>query len=281
MARTIDEIQQSMLDAITADPVLSPVATSTSKVAIFRLFTRIVAACAWTVEVLFDTHKAEVNETIANLKPHTLRWYANKAKDFQYGFDLPLDSDVYNNASFTEEQIDESKIVSYVAVTEGNDKRLRIKCAKNDGADLAPLAAEELQSFSEYMARIKDAGVKLNIESNQADRIKLELKVYYDPLILDSNGSRIDGANSQPVQSAVKNYLKSLPFNGYFVLAYLTDTLQQVDGVVIPHIVSCETAYAAFGFSSVDVMYLPDAGYLRFENDTDLTITFIAQEKLV
>lgn len=280
MARTIDEIQESMLAAIAADATLAPVATSTSKVAIFKLFTRIVAAAAWTIEVLFDTLKTELNDLLAALKPHSLRWYANKAKDFQYGYSLPIDTDKYDNTGLTEEQIEDSKIVRYSAVTEGDDGKLRIKVAK-ENADLEPLAVGELASFSEYMARIKDAGVRLLITSNTPDKLKLTLKIFYDPLILDSNGQRIDGSDLTPIQTAVKNYLKNLPFNGVFVLAYLVDALQQVEGVVIPHIESCSTSYAAFPFTTVNVQYLPDAGYLRFENDADLTLQFEPQSQLL
>lgn len=280
MARTIDEIQQSMLDAIAADATLSGVATSTSKVAMYRLFTRIVATCAWTVEVLFDTLRTEINDLLANLKPHTARWYANKSKAFQYGYDLAADSDIYDNTGLTEEQIDDSLIVKYAAVVEGDDKVLRVKVAK-ESTDLEPLDAGELAAFTEYMGRIKDAGVKLNIESNEADKLKMSLEIFYDPLILNSDGERIDGSDPEPVQNAITEYLKNLPFNGIFVLAYLVDALQQVDGVVIPHIETCETQYAAFPFVSVDVKYLPDAGYLRFDDiNTDLTLTFIPQSQL-
>lgn len=280
MARTIDEIQQGMLDGIAADPVLSLVATSTSKVSIFRLFTRIVATAIWTLEVLFDTLKAELNELLAALKPHTLRWYAGKAKAFQYGYDLAVDSDTYDNTGETEEDIDASLIVKYSAVTEGNDGKLRIKVA-TESTDLEPLSAPQLEAFTEYMQRIKDAGVKLLIESNAADKLKLSLKIYYDPLILNGVGQRIDGSDLEPVQTAVKTYLKNLPFNGTFVLAFLVDALQLVDGVVIPHIVTAEASYGAFDFSTINVQYLPDAGYLRFENEEDLTIEFIPQSKLI
>jgi hypothetical protein len=279
MARTIAEIQQSMIDDIQADPVLAPVSTSTSKTALWRLWTRIVAVCAWTVEVLFDTFKSEVNEVVATLKPHTERWYASKARAFQYGYSLALDSDVYDNSALTETQIDDSQIVKYAAVTPV-DKKLRIKVAKETG-DLAPLTAPELAAFAEYMARIKDAGVKLIIDSLPADKLKLSLKIYYDPLILNATGGRIDGADSEPVQNAVDVFLKNLPFNGTFVIAFLVDALQKVDGVVIPHIDSCETKYGALPFTSVDVKVVPDSGYLRFEVAGDLTIEFIPQGQLV
>ena len=281
MARTIDEIQQSMLTAIAADETLSTVATSTSKVAIFRLFTRIVATAIWTIEVLFDTLKTELSELLAQLKPHSLRWYAQKAKDFQYGDSLAVDSDKYDNTGLTDEEIEESQIVKHSAVTEGEDGKLRIKVAK-EVSDLEPLSAPELAAFVEYMQRIKDAGVKLLIESNEADYLKLSLKIYFDPLIMNSAGEYIDGSNATPVQTAVKNYLKNLPFNGTFVLAYMVDALQLVDGVVIPHVVTAEAKYAAFPFTTINVQYLPDAGYLRFEDEnTDLIIEFIPQSQLL
>lgn len=279
MARTINEIQQSMLDSIAADPVLGQKLTSTSKTALHRLLTRIVAVCAWTIETLFDTLRAELSDLLAAMKPHTLRWYANKALEFQAGRSLATDSDKYDNTGLTEDQIEATKIVKYVAVTE-QQKNLRIKVATDTG-DLVPLDEDQLKSFTEFMSRVKDAGVKLQIDSLPADKLKLTLRIYYDPLILDSVGQRIDGTDLSPVQSAVKNYLKNLPFNGTFVLAYLVDALQKVDGVVIPHIVTAEATYAAIPFTAIDVKYLPDAGYLRFESDSDLTIEFVAQSQLL
>ncbi|NOS94529.1 MAG: nucleotidyltransferase [Cyclobacteriaceae bacterium] len=278
MARTIDEIQQSIITEVQADTTLAPVATSTSKTALWRLWTRVVAIAAWTVEVLFDTLKAEVNELLAVLKPHTLKWYATKAKAFQYGYSLPDDTDLYDNTGLTETQISDSQIVKYVAVVE-QTKNLRLKVAKL-ATDLAPLSAPELTAFREYMARVKDAGVKLIIDSNVADKLKLNIEIYYDPLILNDAGQRIDGSDLQPVQNAINKYLQNLPFNGVFVLAYLVDELQKVDGVVIPNITQALSSYGLFSFTSINVKYQPDSGYLRFENPTDLVITWIAQSPL-
>jgi hypothetical protein len=278
MARTIDEIQQSIITEVQADTTLAPVATSTSKTALWRLWTRIVAVAAWTVEVLFDTLKAEVNELLAVLKPHTLKWYATKAKAFQYGYSLPADTDVYDNTGLTETQISDSQIVKYVAVVE-QTKNLRLKVAKL-ATDLAPLTAPELTAFREYMARVKDAGVKLIIDSNVADKLKLNIEIYYDPLILNDAGQRIDGSDLQPVQNAINKYLQNLPFNGVFVLAYLVDELQKVDGVVVPNITQALATYGLLPFTSINVKYQPDSGYLRFENSGDLVLTWIAQSPL-
>src|SRR5690348_4720476 len=112
MARTISQIQQALLDQVAADSTLSSLLTSTSNVAIWRLWTYVVAFCQWTIETLFDQHVAEVTNIIATQKPHTLQWYVTMAKQFQYGDSLVADSDIYA-------VLDPSKqIISYAAATE-------------------------------------------------------------------------------------------------------------------------------------------------------------------
>jgi hypothetical protein len=170
--------------------------------------------------------------------------------------------------------------VAYAAVVEA-ERGLRIKVAKDNGTDLERLhPTEEMPAFTAYMNRVKDAGVKLLITSTAADELKLSLEVYYDPLILDSTGSRLDGSDNKPVQKAVRNYLRNLPFNGIFVLAYLVDVLQQVPGVVVPHVLAANARFASLPFTSFGVQYQPDSGYLRLINEGDLTITWIAKEPI-
>jgi hypothetical protein len=278
MARTIDEIQQAMITEIQADATLSTVATSTSKTALWRLWTRIVAVAAWTVEVLFDTLRVELSDLLDLLKPHSLRWYATKAKAFQYGYTLPADTDKYDNTGVSEEDLDNSLIVKYVAVVE-QTKNMRLKVAKL-GTDLEPLTVGELTAFSEYMARVKDAGVKLIIDSLPADKLKLTVDIYYDPLVLNNVGQRIDGSDLEPVKNAITKYLQNLPFNGVFVLAYLTDELQKVSGVTIPNITLAQSSYGLFPFTSIQVKYQPDSGYLRFQLPGDLVLNYIPQSPL-
>jgi hypothetical protein len=274
MARTITTIQNNIIAGVAANATLSPLLTSTSRVAIWRLLALVVATAIWTLETLFDIHVADVNETISKLKPHSLRWYAEKATAFQFGYNLVDDADYYDNTGLDETTVEASKVVAYAAVVE-QDRGLRIKVARDVGADLAALTAPQLDAFEEYMKRIKDAGVRLNITSTAADELKLSLEIYYNPLVLNSAGGRLDGTVSEPVQDAVKEYLKNLPFNGVFVLQNLVDVLQLVDGVKIAHLVGSQARYGLLPFQSFGVKYLPDAGYLRLANPGDLTITFI------
>lgn len=261
--------QRTLLGLPADDP------TQWSRVSIKRLWVWVFAFIAYVQATLWDAFASEVDATIAALRPHTLQWYALKAQAFQFGYPLPADSDVYDNTGLTEQQIAASKIVSYAAVIE-QDRGLRIKVATTAGNDLTPLSAGQLTAFTAYMQRIKDAGVKLNITSTAADSLKLSVKIFYDPLVLNAQGQRIDGTADTPVQDAIGNFLRNLPFNGVFVLQSLVDALQVVSGVSIVQVLSAEATYGALPYASIAVRYTPDAGYLRIVNSNDLTLTFEA-----
>lgn len=275
MARTIIEIRDTMLEQKAAQTALDGL-TSISATAIWRLVFYIVAVAIWSLEKLYDIFVLQVNETIATLKPHSNRWYATKAKAFLYGYDLVTETDYYDTSNLTDDDIATASIVAYAAVTD-QERGIRIKVAKLVSNELTLLSSPELLAFTEYMERIKDAGVKLLITSAVADSLKLTMQVYYNPLVLNASGSRLDGVTSTPVLDAVKAYLKNLPFNGVFVTEYLVDALQQVDGVIIPHIMLASARYGALPYSTFAVKYTPDSGYLRLISDADLTIEYIAQ----
>lgn len=274
MARTIADIQAEIIAAKEARPELAEL-NSSSRTATWRLWLYITAVCIWTLEVMFDLHKVEVANYINNMKPHSPLWYANLAKAYQHGQVLPPDTDMYDNTGLTDEEIQERKIVAYAAVVKA-ERGLRIKLAKVVGSDLGKLdAVTEMPSIRNYLGRTGDAGVKLLITSDDPDSLKLSLAIYYDPLVLDNEGARLDGSNNEPVQAAIRNYLRNLPFDGIFVLAYLVDVLQQVPGVTVPHILSASARYGVLTYTSFNVEYQPDAGYLRLLDPADLVLSFI------
>ena len=275
MARSITDIQQSLISQVQADATLGPLLTSTSKVAIWRLWTYISAVCQWTIENLQDIFKSDVNTTIATLKPHTPKWYASKVLAFQFGYDLPADSDVYDNTNLTADQITASQVVNYVAVVE-QGKFLRIKVATLNNGDLAALPNDQLTALIAYLQLIKDAGVKLLVTTGAPDGLKLSADIFYNALVLNANGNRNDGTAATPVQDAINNYLKNLPFNGVFALQSLDNILQAVDGVTLINFTGASAQFGILPYSSFAVYYLPDSGYLRFINPADLQLNFIA-----
>lgn len=273
MARTIQQIQQSIIDAKNADSTLSGL-NSTSNVAIWRLWTYIVAVCMWTIENLFDAHKAEVGGIITNMKPHTLQWYVNKAKAYQYGDSLPDGSDTYAVIDTTKQ------VVAYAAAQENTQiSKVRMKVAALSGNTLIPLTTGQLSGLITYMQLIKDAGVALYITSQNADRLVLNITIYYDALVLDATGKRLDGTDDTPVKNAIQEYLQSLPFNGLFTVMRLVDALQAVDGVVIPTMNSVQAAFGFLPLQTIVTEYQPESGYLNIA-DADLTITYTAHEPI-
>ena len=275
MARTIQEIQTLIYQAKAQEPALNEL-NSTSKVAIWRLWVYIIAVAIWSLEKLFDQHRADIDKRLAELKPHTARWYRSKALAFQYGFNLLPDSDKFNNQGHTEEAIEASKIVKYSAVIESkNEGRLIVKIAGEQGEQLQPITDAQKQAFEAYLQEIKDAGVRLSVVNYQPDILHLQMKIVYDPLVLDSNGQSILHA-TKPVERAIKDYLKRLPFNGELVLAHLIDALQQAEGVKIPHLVLAQskniTSGGGYGaFETIEISKIPTAGYFTIDNFNDIT----------
>ena len=275
MARTLEIIIAEMIANKEAELGLAGL-TSTSKVSIWRLMIYVVAFAVWSLEILFDQHKDEVNSILTQLKPHTARWYRNKALAFQYGFDLYPDTDVFVNEGKTPEQIEASKIIKYSAVTEAtNESRLIIKIATEDSnGELSPISEAEKESFDAYVDETRDAGVKVTIINYLPDILRLTLKIYYDPLVLTSEGVAITGINAgkKPVEIALKEFMKELDFDGKLILSALVDKLQETEGVKIPHLVNAASSwiddngnyYATF--ENIAVKKIPVSGYFKIEN---------------
>lgn len=284
MARSIEQIKTSMAEAFMQDTNLAikygfevgaDFNNTFSKVSIESLLLYIVAVGIWTLERLFDTHSTEVTDYIATMKPHSLRWYVEKAKAFMYGEpvlpELISGSDVYDTTDMTDEQIAQAKIVTFAACTE-NNATLYLKVAK---AGPAPLTADEKAAFIAYLHEIKDAGVRIDVISEQGDYLKLYMVIYYDPLLINADGeSKADG--TKVVEQAIKEYIENIPFNGEFRKNELEDAIQAVDGVVM---VEFNAAYhsetgAEDTYDEVVPYCKPASGYFKFDNADLSDVTY-------
>ncbi len=276
MARTIEIIYDEMLQRKSAMPSLDTL-DSTSKVAIWRLLLYIVAVSIWTIEKLFDTHKSELTTAIGNQKSGTLSWYRTAALKFQYGFDLLDDSDKFNNTNATAEQITTSKIIKYAAVNEGGANGVIIvKIAGEINNTLSPILTEQYDSITAYFNEIKYAGSDITIINYLPDHLFLNVRIYRDPLVIDSTGMSIL-TGEKPVEIAINQFLKDLPFNGELILAHLIDKLQNVQGVKIPHLVQARSAWidpVTNGYEipqQFDVKTIPVSGYYQILNFDEIT----------
>ncbi len=286
MARTLLEIKTELTTAFMSKSVIQTAygfvdgalfEDEFSKASFESIFFDVFAYCVLVLEQIFDQHKKEIDTAIYEQKSGTPRWYRNMALAFQYGFDLLVDSDKFENTVFTIDQIDASKIIKYCSVKEsGESNRLVVKVAGESSTALIPLTAPQLESFSQYMEEIKYAGVRLNIVNNPADKLLLTMVVYRDVLVIDANGNNILNGG-KPVEDAINAYIKNLPFDGELVLNDLIEKLRAVDGVDNAHIVvatssSYDTVTPGYTeYAPINVKTIPVSGYFEIPNFDSVT----------
>ena len=302
MAQSTDQIQNEILtdinnaselpalDIITRNEAqsLSNV-TNNSKAGLLRSLIYVFAKKASVIQQLWDVLQKDIEERVSASRPFTQRWYRDTALAFQYGFNFD-DFGEYAKPTTTAEiqAVEAAQIIKKAAVTQAvinGVGSLRLKLAKELSGTLEPLAANELTAFQDYIEKKGAAGVFVQATSNQADDLKLEFKIYYNPLILDNEGKRLDGQDDQPVQNAVKSFLKQKNdnnFNGRLDLVDLVDALQQVEGVLSPFVTLAASKYAAFTYTNtannvgVFTDYRqPDSGYFKLDEANSL-FNFIA-----
>ncbi len=277
---TIDEIKQSILDKKDEYQSLDDL-NSTSKVAIYNLMAFIVATVIWTVYQFHELYKKEVDEKIKAQKVYSLLWFRDQALAYRHGHPLVKDGYylIYDDEGYTDDEIEDAMVVKRAAVIELEINQrtiLFIKVATEENDDLAKLTQAQIDGLTEYFKRIKPAGTKLEVFSDKADELRLEIDFFYDPQVLTQNGERIDGSDNEPVQKAIRNYLKNLRFNGEFSISALEDILQDLpecsDREAYIRVAEANFQNPA-NWQSIDDVFTANSGYMEVD-DADLDITF-------
>ena len=309
MARTIKDIADGMkasfvqnsklmevygleYDGTTDDDAVAFYAAHISAVSVESVLIGIVAACVAVVENLMDFHKKEVDTEIARERYGHAGWYEQMALKFRYGENLSVnyseerdgeaddgnfaESVEYVDGDLTAEEIGELQIVKYAYCEDDNDGiGVRLKVAKDGNGSFAPLDSAERSAFNAYIQRIKPAGVPVAVISDGAEALSLGLTIYYNPLVLDKEGTRIHGGG-KPVEEAVTGYIHSIGFNGLFTEQALVDAVQEADGV---EIVGFDYAIVNATGETIPHRYRPDSGHVRVDFN-DCEIEYIANVKV-
>jgi hypothetical protein len=246
-----------------------------SLVSLENILFEIVALAIFLHELMFGQHTKEVDEKLFTQRSGRKSWYKTLALNFQYGFDLVMDKDYFENGNATNEQIKASKIVKYAAVAESSDEsRVIIKIAGETNGLLLPITPEQKEAFQAYIKDTKWAGVPTTVINYLPDRLYLNIQVLRDALVLDNNGMSILNANF-PVNEAIQEFMKELPFDGDLRLSALVDKLQVVSGVLDATVVSAESAWINPDIGGYDIPQpifiskIPVSGYyevVTFDN---------------
>lgn len=279
MARSIDDIQQEIIDAKDADATLSGL-TSPSAVSIWRLWSRIVAGAIETQEQLWDAFKAELEQIAREAVPGTADWLQKRVLEFQYSATSPQVITVIDGKA-TYPTIDPAlRIITRAAVVEQVDNRVLVKVAKDDGGGgLTPLDSSELLALRSYLDAIGFVGIAIDTSSLFADRLRFEGQIYFD-------GQYVEATVKAAVIVAVESYLSSVSvinFDGIIVREQIIDAIQAVEGVTgvdtlnVSLIARPSSVPLTGAVVNVDRSYLTAAGYIIQEdtpgNTFDDTIT--------
>ena len=256
-----EEINQEVVDDITIG------ATSTSKVAEFRLWEYIFAKASEIMQGLWEIMKGELQATADMVPTCNDAWWDREIRRFQYGHNLVIDP-VTKKYSYAVND-EAARIISRVAVV-GN----RIKVAK-DGP--TALSVDEYNALVSYKRQVQPTGANIFIVSQDADIIRVTAEIFYDPII---DRSTI----TTNVEKAINDYLATLAFNvgktGYFYTTYMMDAIQEVEGVVdvdVSQVLAGSAGSASLGL--VDRKYVPVAGYIVVDpaNSLSNTLTYTVE----
>jgi hypothetical protein len=276
MARTVLEIKKIMTDKFISYPEIISLYGLDSSKTFEEQFSKVspesilfycVAFGIQLLDVLFDTHKAEITQIIENERFGSVGWYEQKALAYQHGRVLVDGYDYYDNSALTDDDILAEKIVKFASAREVENGNLILKLAKGVTGALEKLTPNELAGVQSYINKIKVAGVIITCISEDADMFKATLNVQYDALILDSAGKRLDGTNDQPILDAVNSYLSSIKFNGEYSNMRLEDSVQDVPGVIIIDIQTAFAKYSDFDYELIYSRYQPSSGFMSVDVD--------------
>lgn len=266
--RTVQEIYNGLVEEAGLDAQLQAMTFEPSSwnKALFWA----IASKLYIHELFWSLFRKEIDTLIADQKVHTKRWYENLAKSFQLGHDLVWLDDRFKYAEIDEE----SQIIKHCAVVHVGNK-LRFKVATTDiSGNTQPCTGAQMTALRSFLQETKDAGVFIFVTSGNGDLIKITVDIYFDPLVLSSEGNLLDGGEPIVAQT-IEKWIEGINFNGRLIVPKFQDMIEEIQGVKFADNPNIEVALPSQGTYTTltSPIYVPDSGYFQLEN---LNLNFIA-----
>ncbi|MBL8002402.1 MAG: hypothetical protein JNL05_10610 [Flavobacteriales bacterium] len=276
MANSTASIYNQITTAVTNEPGLAGLTpqpdsylqlqsdlSTTSKVSRWRWIALSVAYVIKLLRDQFDLHERTVKELALEGHFGTRRWFAAKARAWQYGHVLQFSSlDAYYLVDDPS-----ARIVAQVAVVEvGN--RVFVKAAKAAGTGLAKLDPPERQALDDYFQELRPP-VYVTVISADADKLRLSGTVVYDAQAI------LLGVQAG-VDAAVRTYLQTLEFGGVLRLTDLKAAMLAVTGVVDVQF-SLVEARSTGAWATISRIYHSYAGHMAIDAASPITTSMAWQ----
>lgn len=220
MARSVQEIQQAIINDVQATPELAA-ANSTSKRAIWRLWTFVVAVAINILEQLQDLFKKEVEAKIALSAPATPQWVQDKVFKFQYDAANPQIVQLIDLIPQYPTINPDLRIVTRCSVRSTVSNQVTIKVAKEEPP--TALTSGEINALQDYINTLGVAGIRYSVESSLSDKLFVDADVFYQ--------GQFSSIISDRVVAAIEGFLASIPFDGQMKVSDLILAIRNVQGV--------------------------------------------------
>jgi hypothetical protein len=220
MARSINEIQATIIANVQAQPELAA-ASSTSKRAIWRLWTYVVAVAINFLEQLMDIFQTEVEATVALSAPQTAQWVQDRVLRFQYDATNPQIVQLINLVPEYPVVDPALRIVTRCSVKSNLSNQVSIKVAKDEPP--IPLVISEVSALQSYIDIIGVAGVDYLVTSTASDKFYIDADIFYNgqySAVIQSN-----------VISTIEAFFAAIPFDGTVKLLDLEIAIRNTLGV--------------------------------------------------
>jgi hypothetical protein len=277
MARSIATIQSLMINDVNTN---IPSLTSTSKRAIWRLWTFVFATAIYLLESLIDVFKASVETTAASAAPASAAWLQNQIFLFQYDPTTPQIIQLVNFAPAYPVVDATKQIISRCSITTTQASQVVIKAAT--GTPPTALSAPQLSALQSYVNTI-GATVNYIVTSSNPDQLYVDATIYYD--------GQFSEIIQETVITGITNLLANVPFNGQLKVSDIEKAILAVQGVndcMLNNVIARQDA-TSFGNGTfllqnqqqISLVWNTVAGYIIPETTTGETLasslTFRAQ----
>ncbi len=234
MARSIPVIYNQLLQQKAQQSELSDL-NSTSQVSKWNLWLWITAAGQNLFEQLCDLFQANLETQIANAPVFTPMWIAQMCKLFQYSSTSPQVVQLIGSQTYPyltiQYPVQNSSLcpVTKASVTSTTNQQLLIKVATGIPGSLVPLdggpgtTGPIVTALVSYLNEVLTPDTHYVIINNEADQLFIQANVYYN--------ASYSGVIKQNMDTAINNYLASIPFNGVVTVSDLEAAMLAVPGV--------------------------------------------------
>ena len=134
---------------------------------------------------------------------------------------------------------------------------------------VVPLTSNQFLNFKNYIDAIKFAGTKSQIISTDADEVRYDLVVYYNP-------ANPVGTVRDSVLASLEEFKVSQKFGGVIYRHKMLEAVTSVSGVITAKLVSLSRKGTEDdGFIDIDTLSYLHAGYYNYSEDSSLTLLSI------